>query len=89
VNDQTKFFFSTATNGVTQIYHSDNPEELGTWIYVRTAANEGVIVVDPDWPGNGSKRGLFLTFTSPTQGTFTGSTYNYEQTLTGTFAVIE
>ena len=87
VNDQTKFYFSTASSGA-QIYNVHNPEELGLWYYVRTAANEGVIVVDPDYPDNAPRRPLYLTFTSPTQGTFTGTDY-FGVALTGTFVVVE
>jgi hypothetical protein len=87
VNDQTVFYFSTAQSGA-QIYNVHHPEELGLWTYVRTAANEGVIVVDPDYPDNAPRRPLFLTFTSATGGTFTGTTY-FGQAVTGTFAVIQ
>jgi hypothetical protein len=86
VNDQTIFYFSTAQTGA-QIYNVHHPEELGLWAYIRTGANTGVIVVDPDYPDNASQRLLNLTFTSATAGTFTGTTY-YGEALQGTFTVI-
>jgi len=87
VNDQTVFYFSTAATGA-QIYNVHHPEELGLWVYIRTGADTGVIMVDPDYPDNAPQRPLYLTFTSANGGTFTGTTF-FGQALQGTFAVIQ
>lgn len=87
VNDQTVFYFSTAQSGA-QIYNVHHPEELGLWQYVRNGANTAVIVVDPDYPDNAPQRGLYLTFTSATGGTFTGTTY-FGEAIEGTFGIIQ
>lgn len=87
VNDQTVFYFSTAQTGA-QIYNVHHPEELGLWTYIRTGANTAVIMVDPNYPGNGGQRLQHLTFTSGTSGTFTGTTY-FGEALEGTFLVTQ
>ena len=87
VNDQSIFYFSTAQTGA-QIYNVHHPEELGLWTYVRTGADVAVIAVTPNYPGNASPRLLNLTFTSATEGTFTGTTY-FGEAVEGTFTVIQ
>ncbi len=87
VNDQTVFYFSTAQSGA-QIYNVHHPEELGLWTYIRDSANTGVIMVDPDYPDNAPVRGLSLTFTTTTSGTFTGTTF-FGEPLRGTFIIVQ
>jgi hypothetical protein len=92
VNNQAKFFFrSTARNEETQqivtyySYVSDNPEELGTWIYEKTGAKTASLHCIPDWPTNPKPENhdMLLTFTSATAGTFSGHVLG--RPLVGTF----
>jgi hypothetical protein len=92
VNNQAKFFFhSTARDPETQqivtyySYVSDNPEELGTWIYEKTGAKTAVLHCFPDWPNNPEPENhdMLLTFTTATSGTFSGHVIG--RPLVGTF----
>jgi hypothetical protein len=92
VNNQAKFFFrSTATHPQTQqvityySYVSDNPEELGTWIYEKTGARTAVLHCFPDWPMDPkpANHDVLLSFTNATSGTFSGHVLG--RPLVGTF----
>ncbi len=94
--EQTTFYLhTTAPNGDRYLsYSSDNPEELGTWLYVRLTAKTAVIHANitftgPDCgtpPGNAAPHDIALTFTSAKAGTF--ATVNCAgQTVNGTFSI--
>ena len=92
VNNQAKFFFhSTARDQQTEqiityySYVSDNPEELGTWVYEKTGAKTATLHCFPDWPNNPepADHDMLLTFTSATAGTFSGHVIG--RPLVGTF----